>query len=1195
MRKISLYIFFLFIGLLLTTPLHAQLESNKRSKSLILADSVVFDTLSIVPNSAIIQTENGVLDPQYYRIDESEAVIYFDVAKMRRDNIKPTEITLNYRSLLFKFSKEVRDENKYKLFKNRQAFNLDDPYATLVYDLQGTPEVVNDFNFEGLNKSGSFTRGVAFGNAQDASVISSLNLQLSGKLGKDIEILAAITDENVPIQPEGNTQTLQDFDKIFIQLSKGKTKVVAGDFNILSTNTYFLQVNKRAQGLGISSAISNEMLFKKDVKGEMRGGISGGVARGKFRKQTFNGIEGNQGPYKLTGSEGELFIIILSGSEAVFIDGVRMVRGQENDYVIDYNLGQVTFTAKRMITKDSRINIEFEYSDRNYQRWMIYANNEWNYKNFYYKLNFFTEFDNKNAPLSQNLTDAQKLALAAAGNNLDSAIASAIDTVNYNANEVLYKQMDTTINGINYVYYVYSTNPDSAIFRLRFSDVGLGKGNYVLANSLANGRTYKWVAPNADGSKNGQFEPVVKLIAPKKQHMFSLATGYRFNKNFSLDVEGAYGFYDVNTFSKIGNNINSSYAYKAALNYQGIIKKVQNDSLKLFSTLYYEQVDVHFNAFFRYRDVEFERDWNLMNLNNSNLIQNSKILGNDYIANWSTKITQRSWGDFQYQIQGYIKGDFFKGFKNTADLNFNKNKWKITIKASQTSTQDTSQTSLFLRERTGISKTFKKVMIGVISNFEYNAFRETQTNDLQGKSYMFQESEAFLANGDSSSFRWRLFYRLRTDHLPDSSQFKAVSLAHNAGFDFEMLQFKNHQLRTNLTFRQLEILDTIIVKQKRESTLLGRIEYNGNFWKRNIQLNVFYEVGSGMENKRDFQYIESLNNLGTHVWIDYNGNGIKERDEYEIRVGTIVGTDGLTYIKYIVPTNDFIRTNYNQFTANLNIKMPDVWKKSKGIKKILSALSSQTMMRSDQKTQNDNILKSFNPFNFNTLDTALLSMNFSLRQTLYINRFHTKYGLEFSYQDIRNKVLMQNGLDTRMNQFGNAKVRYNITRMFTLNLEGKYGEKISNSQFLRSRDYKIDYWQISPEFIVQPNAKFRVSLSYQYQNKNNRGLMIDSLSVNGGEMAELHNAGLEFRTSFILKGQLSLRSNFILIKYNATQNNALAFEMLEGLNIGNNITWGASFQRTIGQNLQISLTYDGRYSEGSKLVHIASMQVRAFF
>lgn len=1177
------------------TSLFAQEGSNKRTKTIALSDSVALDTLSIVPHSFSIWVNGTTLDTTYYKLDAVEGVIYFDLARLQKDHISLHAASVQYRVFPFKFTSEVKDERKHQLFKNRKPFDINDPYATLIYDLNRTPEVVNDFNFEGLNKSGSFTRGVAFGNAQDASVISSLNLQLSGKLGKDIEILAAITDENVPIQPEGNTQTLQDFDKIFIQLSKGRTKVIAGDFNIINPSGYFMQVNKRAQGLGISTAISNQLLFKKDVKGEMRGGFSGGVARGKFRRQQFMGSEGNQGPYKLTGAEGELYIIILSGSEAVFIDGVRMMRGQENDYIIDYNTGQITFTARRMITKDSRIAVEFEYSDRNYQRWMIHANNEWEYKGFYYKINFFTEFDNKNAPLNQSLTDAQKLVLASVGNDVENAVAQAIDTVPYNANEVLYKQLDTLVNGIQYTYYAYSTHPDSAHYRLRFSDVGLGNGNYVLANTFANGRTYRWVAPNPDGSKNGQFEPVVKLIAPKKQHMLTFSTGYRFSKNFSLDAEGAYGYYDVNTFSSIGNQRNSSYAYKAALNYQAIFQKVKNDSLYFTSSLQYEQVDAFFKPFFRFRSVEFERDWNLMNLNNPNLAYESQFVGNDYIAEWRSKLRKKSWGEINYQLQGYIKGEIFKGFRNAAEVNFQKKKWRIMMKASQTSTQDTAQTTLFLRENTHISKTFKKVAIGVVSNLEYNTFRALQTNALRGNSYLFQEAEAFVSSGDSTAFRWKLFYRLRTDHLPDSNRLKTVALAHNAGFDFDMMQFKNHQLRTNITFRQLEILDTNIFKRNNESTLLGRIEYNGQFLKRNIQLNIFYEVGSGMENKRDFQYIESLNNLGTHVWIDYNGNGIKERDEYEIRSGTIVGTDGLTYIKYIVPTNEFVRTNYNQFTGNLNIKAPDDWKKKKGFKRFIAAFSSQTLMRVDQKTQNDDLLKSFNPFSFNTLDTALMSMNFSLRQTLYINRFHSKFGIEFSYQDVRNKVLMQNGLDTRINQFGNGKIRWNITRMFTVNVDGKYGEKLSNSQFMRSRDYRITYWQVHPEWIIQPNAKFRISLSYTYQNKFNNGLMIDSTSANGGEKAQIHDAGLEFRTNFILKGQLSLRSNFILIQYNAVQNNALAFEMLEGLRTGNNLTWGASFQRTIGQNLQISLTYDGRYSEGSKLVHIASMQVRAFF
>jgi hypothetical protein len=78
-----------------------------------------------------------------------------------------------------------------------------------------------------LQTSGSIMRGVQIGTNRDFSLNSGLNVELSGKLTEDVEIVAALTDEATPIQPEGNTQTLNEIDKVFwtTKQTEGRTIV----------------------------------------------------------------------------------------------------------------------------------------------------------------------------------------------------------------------------------------------------------------------------------------------------------------------------------------------------------------------------------------------------------------------------------------------------------------------------------------------------------------------------------------------------------------------------------------------------------------------------------------------------------------------------------------------------------------------------------------------------------------------------------------------------------------------------------------------------------------------------------------------------------------------------------------------------------------------------------------------------------
>ena len=74
---------------------------------------------------------------------------------------------------------------------------------------------------------------------------------MSGQLSDNLNIEAVITDQNVPFQPEGNTQQIRDFDNVLIRLHTERYSISAGD--LVSTNpfaeTYFLKYYKNIQGV----------------------------------------------------------------------------------------------------------------------------------------------------------------------------------------------------------------------------------------------------------------------------------------------------------------------------------------------------------------------------------------------------------------------------------------------------------------------------------------------------------------------------------------------------------------------------------------------------------------------------------------------------------------------------------------------------------------------------------------------------------------------------------------------------------------------------------------------------------------------------------------------------------------------------------------------------------------------------------
>ena len=211
-----------------------------------------------------------------------------------------------------------------------------------------------------METSGSISRGISVGNNQNSVLNSELDLQISGKISDKVSIRASLQDSNIPLQEGGYSQKLNEFDQVFIEIFSENWLLRAGDVNLENKSSYFGKFSKRVQGVFATGTIVRD-------SSETKLFASGALVKGQYAKSEFKGQEGNQGPYKLTGQNGELFILLVSGSETVYINGLPQQRGENNDYIIDYNAGEIIFNATNPITSEMRITVEYQFSDQKLQ------------------------------------------------------------------------------------------------------------------------------------------------------------------------------------------------------------------------------------------------------------------------------------------------------------------------------------------------------------------------------------------------------------------------------------------------------------------------------------------------------------------------------------------------------------------------------------------------------------------------------------------------------------------------------------------------------------------------------------------------------------------------------------------------------------------------------------------------------------
>ncbi|MFN8547934.1 MAG: hypothetical protein U0527_08220 [Candidatus Eisenbacteria bacterium] len=465
------------------------------------------------------------------------------------------------------------------------------------------------FDLARLELAGSKTFSVEVGTAQDLRLRQSLDLTVRGQIARDVEVRAILTDRDTPLQPDGTSSALSDLDRVLVEVDGPRAHLTMGDYRLELAGLEFARYQRQLEGAAAEYTPGENAVF-----------LTGATLPGTLTSIEFLGEEGKQGPYRLSAIDPTAAGAIVAGSERVTLDGARMERGETADYVIDYGEGTLTFTGRRIITAYSRVAVDFQLLTEAYRRGAFGggaallggarfavgrdAGRGGTMRSVVpddasagLSVQWVTERDDRHRPLGAPLTAGEKTALAAAGDSLTAALRSGIEYVGSGLGDYEQVENDTLLTR----FFLYG-GQEQGSWRVRFDQVGEGKGDYVDTTDVSDHRYFVFV-----GKKRGDYLAGREVPRPSSTDLLSVAGQSESVLGATLRGELALSDHDVNTASSRDDGDNRGTALSAEIASQPLA--LAGTRAELHANV--RRVDSRFRPLDRVNAAYFGLDWNL--------------------------------------------------------------------------------------------------------------------------------------------------------------------------------------------------------------------------------------------------------------------------------------------------------------------------------------------------------------------------------------------------------------------------------------------------------------------------------------------------------------------------------------------------------------------------------------------------------
>ena len=1034
-----------------------------------------------------------------------------------------------------------------------------------------------------LQRRGSVTRGVSAGSNRDVGIESGLRLELSGEIAEGVGIRALLSDQNTPIVPEGTTRRLEEFDRVLIEIDAPIGSATLGDVDHVVAGPSFARLSRRVQGASVSSRT-----FAPD--GGRPGGFvraAGAVSRGRFRSQTLAIQEGVQGPYRLTGAEGEPFVLVIPGSETIYWDGVPLTRGENDDYVVDYATGEIRFTSNRIVSEERRVLAEFEYSTSQFTRTLVSSHAEVHFwegprgPRLRIGSAFIQEADGSRFLDEAGLTSADSLALSRAGDSPSYRSGAESVIFDSEAPYVQYVLRDTLrADGARDTFFVaVERQPEAgeSVYRVRFTHVGDGIGDYNRAGHSLNGIVYEYA-----GRGRGSYLPVRRLPQPMQHNLFDVYGSAAVVPGVEIFGEWARSFQDLNRLSSLDSEDDAGNAYEAGIRISPI--EVW-DRLELSGMYRSRRVGQHFNPFDRIRPVEFGRLWNL---DVGSTPADGTPADREETDEIVVQLSDAYVGDASFEVARFNLGERFSAERRAMTLATApegllaaeyRGEWIDSRNAFNL------EDGYWQRHLGSVRMPIRWINLtpGVEVEHEDRRQRHLDTDSLTAGAFRFtritpgvQWHGRGLDLGAEISFRDEdgvisgdLVDAARSMTVSSDMRFSADRLSGEARVGYRSKTY-SERFRAELA-------------RADQSALLVRSAVRWRPHPRAVDANVSYEASSERTPLLQEIYIRTGPELGEYVWEDFNGDGIIQIDEL---IPERTPNEGV-YARTFVPTDSLVSSVSVNARAELRLDGNAAWRGEDGWRGTLSHVSSRTVFEVLETTRAQDITRIY-LLHLPRYRDPETTLNGRLRilQDISLWPGGRRGGLDLTHSQVRSLNNRTAGLEERLLSTWRADARWQPGGAWTTRLGLARERNRQDSRQFASRRFSITGIRVEPEVILRAGERFRFSTPMSFAWKH------DAYQERRARVARLPLDVLyQVPRRLMWNARLELANVDLVGEYVGMAQ----YELTDGRGPGTSWMWGSSLRYNISRYLRATLQYDGRNSTDAPVVHSLRMELSAVF